>query len=81
MMKIKIALAQFNTKLGDVNANLHKHLNLIDQARQQGADLVIFPELSLTGYALLDLVQKQPSAPTRTTRCSMNCWAPAETLT
>jgi NAD+ synthase (glutamine-hydrolysing) len=56
MMKINIALAQFNTKLGDVNANLHKHLDLVDQARQQEADLVIFPELSLTGYALLDLV-------------------------
>ncbi len=55
IMKIKITLAQFNTKLGDVNANLEKHLALIDQAQQQGADLVIFPELSLTGYALLDL--------------------------
>ena len=54
-MKIKIALAQFNTKLGDVNANLDKHLQTIDQAQQQGADLLIFPELSLTGYALLDL--------------------------
>ena len=54
-MKIKIALAQFNTKLGDVRANLEKHLELIDQAHQQGADLVLFPELSLTGYALQDL--------------------------
>jgi NAD+ synthase (glutamine-hydrolysing) len=54
-MKIKIALAQFNTKLGDVQANLEKHLETIDQAQQQGADLLIFPELSLTGYALLDL--------------------------
>jgi len=54
-MKIKIALAQFNTKLGDVTANLEKHLQTIEQAQQQGADLLIFPELSLTGYALLDL--------------------------
>ena len=54
-MKIKIALAQFNPKLGDVQANLEKHLERIDDAHQQGADLVIFPELSLTGYALLDL--------------------------
>ena len=54
-MKIKIALAQFNTKLGDVPANLEKHIDLIDEARQGGADLVVFPELSLTGYALLDL--------------------------
>ncbi|MFU8827295.1 MAG: nitrilase-related carbon-nitrogen hydrolase [Brevefilum sp.] len=54
-MKINIALAQFNTKLGAVRANLDKHLDMIDQARQAGADLIIFPELSLTGYALLDL--------------------------
>ena len=54
-MKIKIALVQFNTKLGDVTANLEKHLETIEQAQQQGADLLIFPELSLTGYALLDL--------------------------
>lgn len=56
IMKLKIALAQFNTKLGDVNANLQKHLELIDQALEQDADLLIFPELSLTGYALQDLV-------------------------
>ena len=54
-MKVNIALVQFNTKLGDLGANLAKHLDLIDQARRGGADLVIFPELSLTGYALLDL--------------------------
>ncbi len=55
MMKIKIALAQFNSKLGDVKANLEKHLELIEEAHKQGADLIIFPELSLTGYALQDL--------------------------
>ena len=54
-MKIKVALAQFNSKLGDVTANLEKHLKLIEEACQQGADLIIFPELSLTGYALQDL--------------------------
>jgi len=55
VMKIKIALAQFNTKLGDVNANLEKHLAQIQAAKKEGADLLIFPELSLTGYALQDL--------------------------
>jgi len=44
-MKIKVALAQFNSKLGDVTANLEKHLKLIEEACQQGADLIIFPEL------------------------------------
>jgi predicted amidohydrolase len=54
-MKIKIALAQFNTKLGEVGANLDTHLDLIAEAKEKGADLIIFPELSLTGYVLQDL--------------------------
>jgi NAD+ synthase (glutamine-hydrolysing) len=55
-MKIKIALAQINTHLGDVNANLDKHLVLSNQAQAAGAELIVFPELSLTGYGLQDLV-------------------------
>lgn len=55
-MKLSIALAQINTHLGDVKANLAKHLDLADQAYASGADLIVFPELSLTGYGLLDLV-------------------------
>jgi predicted amidohydrolase len=54
-MKLNIFLAQINTYLGDIQANLEKHLNYIEEAREQGADLLIFPELSLTGYALQDL--------------------------
>jgi predicted amidohydrolase len=45
-----------NTVLGDVRANLDKHLQIINQACDRGADLVVFPELSLTGYILQDLV-------------------------
>lgn len=62
-MKLKVALAQIDTKLGVVSANMEKHLELIKQA--QGADLVVFPELSLTGYVLQDLVPSivaRPSA-------------------
>lgn len=59
-MKLNLALAQMDTKLGVVDANLEKHLDYIKQAR--GADLLIFPELSLTGYVLQDLV---PSVVTR----------------
>jgi len=39
-----------------VPANLEKHLALAREARQNGADLLLFPELSLTGYVLQDLV-------------------------
>ncbi|MEN4013752.1 MAG: nitrilase-related carbon-nitrogen hydrolase [Chloroflexota bacterium] len=54
-MKLTLALAQINTVLGNPDANLQKHLALAEQARQSGADLLIFPELSLTGYVLQDL--------------------------
>jgi NAD+ synthase (glutamine-hydrolysing) len=55
-MKLNLALAQIATKLGDVEANLEKHLNFIKQAKKEKADLVVFPELSLTGYVVQDLV-------------------------
>ena len=54
-MKINIALAQINTRLGKVEENLEKHLAYIHEATSNGADLVVFPELSLTGYVLQDL--------------------------
>ena len=57
-------MAQVETRLGDVDANLALHLNIIEQAKSQGAELVVFPELSLTGYVLQDLtptVARQPS--------------------
>jgi NAD+ synthase (glutamine-hydrolysing) len=54
-MKFSLALAQINTHLGDLEANLEKHLDLTRQAVTQGADLLVFPELSLTGYVLQDL--------------------------
>lgn len=55
-MHINIALAQMATRLGDVEANLERHLGFIKQAKSGKADLVVFPELSLTGYVLQDLV-------------------------
>jgi NAD+ synthase (glutamine-hydrolysing) len=54
-MKLTLSLAQLNTRLGDVQANLEKHLALAEQAHASGADLLVFPELSLTGYVLQDL--------------------------
>lgn len=54
--KIKIALAQIAPKLGDVKVNLELHLETIAKAQHERADLVVFPELSLTGYLLMDMV-------------------------
>ena len=64
MPRLTLALAQINTRLGDVEANLEKHLKLIDEARGRGADLVLFPELSLTGYGLQDLASSVARRPT-----------------
>jgi predicted amidohydrolase len=52
---LTLGLAQIKTKLGDVAANLEKHLDYVEQAAAQGVDLLCFPELSLTGYVLQDL--------------------------
>ena len=64
MPRLTLALAQINTRLGDVEANLEKHLKIIDEARGRGADLVLFPELSLTGYGLQDLASSVARRPT-----------------
>ena len=56
MPALTLGLAQIKTKLGDVPANLDKHLAYIDEAARQGVDLLVFPELSLTGYVVQDLV-------------------------
>jgi predicted amidohydrolase len=60
---MKIALAQINTKLGLLEANLEKHLDFIQQAQTEAADLIVFPELSLTGYLLQDLVPTMVTQP------------------
>ena len=50
--ELKVGIAQIAPVLGDVAANLEKHLDYIEQARTQGVELLLFPELSLTGYSL-----------------------------
>ncbi len=55
-MHVNIGLAQIYPKLGDVPANLHKHLDMVGQAVAQQVDLLVFPELSMTGYQVQDLV-------------------------
>ena len=63
-MQINLALTQIATKLGNVQANLEKHLDYIKQATTRKADLIVFPELSLTGYVLQDLASTVSHKPT-----------------
>jgi predicted amidohydrolase len=55
MDTVRVALAQIAPQLGQLDANLERHHALLDEAREGGADLVVFPELGLTGYQLQDL--------------------------
>ncbi len=63
MRKFTLALAQINTRLGVPEANLEKHLAYIREAQAAGSDLLVFPELSLTGYVLQDLAPEVAHRP------------------
>jgi predicted amidohydrolase len=54
--KIKVALAQISSKRENKEENLHKIEEITMKAKTQKADLVIFPELSLTGYIVKDQI-------------------------
>ena len=56
---MRIALAQINNTVGDLDANASKILDFSRRAERAGAELVVFPELALTGYPPRDLVEKQ----------------------
>ncbi len=64
MKSITVALAQMAPLLGNIEKNLAQHLSIMDQVAAQGAHLVIFPELSLTGYYVRDLVAELACKPT-----------------
>lgn len=55
MKSLRVALAQFAPGLGLLDENLARHVEVLARAREEGADLVVFPELGLTGYQLQDL--------------------------
>jgi NAD+ synthase/NAD+ synthase (glutamine-hydrolysing) len=55
---MRIALAQINNTVGDLEANAAKIIAFAERAAKMGADLVAFPELALTGYPPRDLVEK-----------------------
>jgi NAD+ synthase (glutamine-hydrolysing) len=53
---MRLALAQINTTVGDLAGNRQKIVERMDEARKAGADLVLFPELAVTGYPPEDLL-------------------------
>lgn len=58
MALIRVAICQINTKVGDLQGNADKVLLSMAEAEREGADLAVFPELTLTGYPPEDLLLK-----------------------
>jgi NAD+ synthase (glutamine-hydrolysing) len=56
---LRLALAQINPTVGDLEGNSRLIVDWIGRAREQGADIVCFPELAITGYPPEDLVLKR----------------------
>ena len=52
---VRVAAATPVSHVGDPRANAQEHVELIRQAGEQGVDLMVFPELSLSAYAIDDL--------------------------
>jgi predicted amidohydrolase len=55
---MRIALGQINTTVGDLTGNVDRMVQYARRAAAGGAGLVVFPELSVTGYPPRDLVEK-----------------------
>lgn len=53
---MKVAMAQINTVVGDLEGNAAKILSWAGRAKAYGADVVVFPEMTLTGYPVEDLL-------------------------
>src|SRR5579859_6488574 len=54
----RVALSQMNSVVGDLNGNAERIAEEVDRARVSGAEIVLFPELALTGYPPEDLLLK-----------------------
>jgi NAD+ synthase (glutamine-hydrolysing) len=63
MSVLTFALAQFSPRVGDLLANATQMVHLAEQAKQSGADVIAFPELSLTGYPPEDLLLRPSLKP------------------
>ena len=56
---LRIALAQINPRVGDLEGNAAKLVEYLDRARDAGAEIVLFPELAISGYPPEDLLLKE----------------------
>ncbi|HEX5366427.1 MAG TPA: NAD+ synthase [Acidimicrobiales bacterium] len=58
MARLRVALCQVNTTVGDLDGNVEQVVTALERAEARGCDLAVFPELALTGYPPEDLLLK-----------------------
>ncbi|HEY8527028.1 MAG TPA: NAD+ synthase [Acidimicrobiales bacterium] len=58
MARLRVALCQLNTRVGDLAGNVRRIVDTLRRAEADGCDLAVFPELALTGYPPEDLLLK-----------------------
>ena len=58
MKKVRLALAQINSTVGDIEGNTEKIITYIKKAKEKDSDIIAFPELAITGYPPEDLLFK-----------------------
>ncbi|HEX8804977.1 MAG TPA: NAD+ synthase [Acidimicrobiales bacterium] len=58
MARLRVALCQLNTRVGDLTGNVERVVGALRRAEEEGCDLAVFPELALTGYPPEDLLLK-----------------------
>lgn len=56
MKKLRLAICQINSVVGDIEGNLRKILSFTRKAAKENAEIIVFPELALTGYIPEDLL-------------------------
>ena len=49
-VQLRVGIAQISSTVGDTDANLSQHLDLMNKAQGEKLDVLVFPELSLSGY-------------------------------
>ena len=58
MARLRVAACQINTVVGDLDGNAERILAALAEAESGGADLAVFPELTVTGYPPEDLLSR-----------------------
>jgi len=74
MTKLRIALAQVNATVGDLDGNAELIVAWTRRAAERGAQVVAFPEMMLTGYPVEDLALRRRSSRRPSRRCTR--WRP-----